>query len=130
MLTRHVIYEKDCLICKAGQGLFFVGFGAFNIWRASGIWQHLSAKDKVFNAGAITFIFGVASLNFLYAYRIYMGQKMDLIELRPSYSERFRTSYYLMNMSPEEKREYLAEQLKYEEEKHEVKQRKDLAASK
>lgn len=45
---------------------------------------------------------------------------MDLIELRPSYSEQFRQSYRFINMSPEDKREYLEEQLKVEEEKAEV----------
>ena len=55
------------------------------------------------------------------AYRIHMGQQMDLIELRPSYSERLRQSYQIMNMTEEEKREYVIDQLKFEEEKAEVK---------
>ena len=50
-----------------------------------------------------------------------MGQKLDLIELRPSYSERFRQSYRLMNSTPEERQQYLREELQMEEEREEVK---------
>ena len=50
-----------------------------------------------------------------------MGQRMELIELRPSYSERLRQSYMIMQMSEEEKRQYVIDQLKFEEEKAEVK---------
>lgn len=34
MLTRHVTYEKQCLVCKIVSGTGFLGFAAFNIWRA------------------------------------------------------------------------------------------------
>ena len=73
MLARHVTYEKQCLMCKVVSGLGFCGFGAFNIWRAKGVWQYLAMKDKVFNVAAISVIFGIAGLNFLYGYRIYLG---------------------------------------------------------
>ena len=46
---------------------------------------------------------------------------MDLIELRPSYSERLRQSYLIMNMTESEKRQYMIENLRFEEEKAEVK---------
>ena len=46
---------------------------------------------------------------------------MDLIELRPSYSERLRQSYQIMNMTESEKRQYMIENLRFEEEKAEVK---------
>lgn len=45
---------------------------------------------------------------------------MDLVELRPSYSERLRQSYLVMTMKPEEKQAFLAEQIQIEEEKLEV----------
>lgn len=73
MLSRHVTYEKDCLLCKVVSGFGFVGFAGFNVWRASGVWSYLSVKDKLFNVTAITFIFSVAALNWYYGYRIYMG---------------------------------------------------------
>ena len=85
------------------------------------MWGYMNVRDRVFNVGAIGLIFGIAGLNYLYGYRIYMGQQMELIELRPSYSERFRVSYRLMKMSPEEKQAFLEEQLRHEEEKAEVK---------
>jgi len=47
-------------------------------------------KDKLFNVAAIGFILNLAGLNYLLAYRIHMGQQMELVELRPSYSERLR----------------------------------------
>lgn len=47
-------------------------------------------KDKAFNVAAVGFIFGLAGLNYLLGYRIYMGQQMDLVELRPSISQRLR----------------------------------------
>ena len=121
MLSRHVTYEKECLLCKLVCGSGFVGFAAFNIWRARSQWPYMHSKDKAFNFFAIGFIFGMAGLNYMLAYRIHMGQQMDLIELRPSYSERLRQSYQIMNMTEEEKREYVIDQLKFEEEKAEVK---------
>ena len=73
MLTRHVTYEKQCLLCKLVAGTGFVGFGAFNVWRARSQWPYMHLKDKVFNAFAIGFIFSLAGLNYLLAYRIHMG---------------------------------------------------------
>ena len=104
MLTRHVTYEKQCLLCKLVAGTGFVGFAGFNIFRTRSQWTYMHLKDKVFNVFAIGFIFGLAGLNYMLAYRIKMGQQMDLIELRPSYSERLRQSYQIMNMTEDEKR--------------------------
>ena len=58
-------------------------------------------KDKVLNVAGIGVIFGIAAMNYAYGYRIHMGQQMELIELRPSYTQRFRQSYNLMYMSDE-----------------------------
>lgn len=120
MLQRHVTYEKQCLMCKAVSGAGFSAFGFFNVWRARSVWPYMGMRDKVFNIAAISVIFGIAALNFSMAYKIHMGQQMELIELRPSYSERFRQSYRYMNMSAEDKQAYLIEQIKIEEEKSEV----------
>ena len=70
MLSRHITYEKECLLCKLVSGCGFLGFGIFNVWRAQGVWKYLYVKDKIFNVTAITFIFGVSALNFMYGYRI------------------------------------------------------------
>ena len=120
MLARHVTYEQECLGCKVVSGFAFGGFGAFNVWRTKSMWSYMGAKDKMFNLGAVSFIFGISALNFAYAYRIYCGQKMELVELRPSYTSRFNESYRLMMMSDEDKRAYLLDRLEIEEEKAEV----------
>ena len=109
MLQRHVTYEKECVLCKVVSGLLFTGFGFFNIWRARTVWPYLRSIDRAFNVGAISVIFGIAALNFAMAKRIHMGQQMQLVELRPSYSERFRQSYRLFYMTPEEKQVWLEE---------------------
>ena len=120
MLARHVTYEKECLLCKVVSGTAFGAFGAFNIWRASSVWSYMGIRDKAFNVVAISFVFMLSAMSYNYAYRIHMGQKMELIELRPSYTARFSESFRFMRMSPEEKQEYLEEQIKIEEEKAEV----------
>ena len=81
---------------------------------------YMHLKDKVFNVTAIGVLFGIAALNWIQGYNIHLGQNMELIELRPSYSARLRQSYDLYNMSPQEKQEFLKEQLAVEEEKAEV----------
>ena len=101
MLARHVTYEEECLLCKVVSGSGFAAFGAWNIWRARSVWSYMGIKDKVFNLGAISVIFGISALNFAYAYKVYCGQKMELVELRPSYTARFSESYRLMMMTPE-----------------------------
>lgn len=103
MLARHVTYEQECLGCKVVSGLAFGGFGVWNIWRAKSVWSYMGIKDKVFNLAAISVIFGIAALNLAYAYRIYCGQKMELVELRPSYTARASEFYNYRMMSPEEK---------------------------
>ena len=73
MLTRHVTYEQDCLLCKVVQGLGFTAFGAFNAWRARSMWSYLGGKDRIFNVTAVGVIFTIAALNFAMAYRIQAG---------------------------------------------------------
>ena len=90
MLTRHVTYEKQCLLCKVVAGTGFLGLAAFNFWRTRSLFPYMQLKDKVFNVMAIGTVFGIGLLNYNLAYQIHMGQQMDLIEYRPSYSERFR----------------------------------------
>lgn len=73
MLQRSVTYEKQCLMCKVVSGAGFGAFGAFNVWRAQSMWSYMGLRDKAFNIVAISFIFGIAALNFSIAYRINMG---------------------------------------------------------
>ena len=107
MYEQHVTFEKQCLVCKLGAGALFVGFGGFHVARAHSMWRYFKASDKAFNVGAISFIFLLGGLNFYKAYEIYLGKQMDLVELRPSYTQRFRNSYSFMMMTPEEKTKYL-----------------------
>lgn len=82
-------------------------------------------KEKFFNIFATGFVFALAFANFYAAYEIKMGKEMKLVELRPSYSQRFREAYNIMyhtpsnlqGMSDEERNKYFDEQLQAEEEK-------------
>ena len=85
MFTRHVTYERQCLMCKIGTGTLFGGLGAFNILRLSGgIWGHMRPTDKLFNIGTLGVIFALSGFSFYKAYEIHMGRTMELVELRPS----------------------------------------------
>jgi len=46
---------------------------------------------------------------------------MELVEMRPSYSQRFRDVYAIQQLSAQEREQYLKEQIMFEEEKAEVK---------
>ena len=98
MLTNHVTYERQCLWCKIGTGLVFSGLGAFNVVRTYSVWKYMKLHDKLFNAVAISFIFGLSGYSFLKGYQIHIGQQMDLVEFRPSFTQRFRDSYSILNM--------------------------------
>ena len=73
MLTRHITYEKQCLMCKIVSGTGFAAFAIFNIWRTKSLFPYMNIKDKLFNVSAISLVFGISGLNYLYAYRIHMG---------------------------------------------------------
>ena len=62
----------------------------------------------------------IAAANYNKAYQIRSGQEMELVELRPSYTQRFKDSYNLYQASEAQRQEILNEQLKMEEEKDEV----------
>ena len=54
---------------------------------------------------------------FFNSYQIYMGKQMDLVEFRPSYSERFRTSWGIMQGA---NLKDLEDEIRFEEEKETV----------
>ena len=101
-------------------GMLFTAFGSFNAARAYSLWPHMRATDKVFNIAACGFIYMLAGASFYKGYEIHMGKEMELVELRPSYSQKFREIYRISNMTSEEKQEYLRQQIQIEEEKEEV----------
>ena len=103
MYSQHVTYEKQCLGCKIGAGVLFTGFGAFHVARASSMWKYFKGTDKLFNVAAVSFVFLLAGLNYYKALEIYQGKQMELVELRPSYTQRFKTGLDLMQMSSEER---------------------------
>ena len=98
MYSDSVIVEKQCVLCKVAAGVGFTAYGGYHAFRFSGLWHHYPLKEKVFNVFATCFIFGLAVLNFYAAYEIKMGKEMMPVELRPSYTQRFKDAYYLSQL--------------------------------
>jgi hypothetical protein len=86
MYNSSVIVEKQCMLCKVGAGVFFTGFGLFHLMRFASLWHVYRLREKIFNAGATSFVFAIAAANFYAAGEIYMGKEMKPIEMRPSYT--------------------------------------------
>lgn len=94
--------------------MFFSGFGVFHTVRFASLWHVYRWREKTFNVAATGFIFAIAAANFYAAHEINMGKEMTPVTLRPSYSQRFREAYTLMNMKPDglsekEKQDYYEE---------------------
>lgn len=98
--NKSVVVEKQCIGCKLACGFGFSAYGAYHAFRFSELWRHYRFGDKVFNVFATTFIFGLAAANFYAAYEIKMGKDLNIVELRPSYTQRFKEAYYIMNLKP------------------------------
>jgi hypothetical protein len=96
MYTQQIAVEKECIACKVVSGAFFVGFGAFHLDRTVRVWNAYGSKEKLFNVFATSFLFGIAFLNFYAGYEIYQGKRMATVELRPSYTQRFKNAYDIM----------------------------------
>jgi len=93
MYNQSIIVEKQCIGCKLGAGTLFSAYGFYHALRFQQLWRHYRFSEKVFNVFATMFIFSLSFVNFYYAHEIYMGKEMKLVELRPSYTQRFRELY-------------------------------------
>lgn len=98
MFNQKVTYEKSCVVCKVGSGLFFSGFGAFHQARMKSIWSQFNTSQKLFNVSMLVVIYGFAFASFNAAYEIKMGKQMALVEMRPSYSSRISEFYHWSKM--------------------------------
>lgn len=88
------------MACKVVAGLGFTGYGVYHGSRFAELWKHYGLREKAFNVSATGFVFFLAFLNFYAAYEIKMGKEMQPIEMRPSYSQRFREAYQLTHSPP------------------------------
>ena len=80
---------------------------------------------------ATTFIYGLAAANFYAAYEIKMGKDLSIVEMRPSYTQRFKDAYNIMNMKPgslgglsdQERQAMVERNLQLEEERQAVREK-------
>ena len=98
MYNKSVIVEKQCIGCKLGAGLLFLAYGSYHSSRFAQLWRHYRFGEKVFNVSAATLIYSLAFANFYAAYEIKMGKDLTIVELRPSYTQRFKDAYNLMSL--------------------------------
>ena len=99
MYAKSVTVEKQCVACKVAAGFGFSAYGMYHGARFYDLWRHYRVREKVFNLFAVSVIFTLALLNFNAAYEIKMGKELTPIELRPSYSQRFRDLYRINSIS-------------------------------
>ena len=95
----------------------FGGLAVFHGAMVRSLWSHYPARDKLFNIGVLGLMGFLSTSCFINSYQIYMGKQMELVEFRPSYSERFRTSFAIMNGG---NLKDLEDEIRMEEEKEEV----------
>ena len=88
MLNQKVVYEKQCVGCKIGAGFFFGGMATFHGARVFSIWKMFPLKEKCFNVFAIGLLGMFSAFSFMQAKPIWNGKNMQLVEYRPSVSER------------------------------------------
>lgn len=88
MLAQKVVYEKQCIGCKIGAGLLFGGMAGFHAFRVTSIWKMFPLKEKVFNLFAVGLLGTFSAFNLTQAKHIWLGKEMQLVEYRPSVSER------------------------------------------
>ena len=93
MLKQKVVYEKQCVGCKVGAGLLFGGMAGFHGFRVVSIWKMFPLKEKIFNVFALGLLGAFSVFNFGQAKQIWMGKNMQLIEYRPSVSERMSSGF-------------------------------------
>jgi hypothetical protein len=67
-MTNKIMTEKECVYCKVGSGLVFLGFSAFHGFRMYNIWKFYPMKDKVFNLFALGVLLMISGANFNAAY--------------------------------------------------------------
>jgi hypothetical protein len=64
------------MACKIASGILFTGLGAVNHYRSYTLWNHYAAKEKIFNAIMVTFVYGLGLASFYAGYEIYLGKTM------------------------------------------------------
>lgn len=101
-------------MCKFVTGALFAAGGFFHAYRVKDLWKFYPAKEKLFNIVALGGIFALSALSFNAGYEIYMGKNMIPVEMRPSYLARLTGN---VQLSPQQKYEYLEKLIKLEEEK-------------
>ncbi len=79
-------------MCKVAGGVFLAGFALATTFRID--WTRLRSQERFSNFLMLGAVYGLAGLSFNAAYEIKTGKNKDaLVEMRPSYSSRFRTIY-------------------------------------
>ncbi len=85
-------FDKECVLCKVAGGIFLTGYAVATTVRID--WARLRMKERLLNVIMLGTVYGLAGLSFNAAYEIKSGKNRDsLVEIRPSYSSRFRTIY-------------------------------------
>ncbi|CDW91506.1 UNKNOWN [Stylonychia lemnae] len=115
LLENKLLFDKECYMCKFVTGGLFTLIGSINGVRVASLWKFFPLKEKIFNVLAISFIYGLSYLSFNAGYQIYMGKSMQMIEYRPSLSQRLIGTYNMIGS--QSRQEYLEKQISYEEEK-------------
>lgn len=67
-MTNKIITDRECVVCKLGSGVLFLGFSVFYGLRVQSIWNFYPRREKLFNVFAIGVLLLITGANFNAAY--------------------------------------------------------------